>query len=159
MHKVFISYHHDNDQIYADYLRSKYGEDNVFMDRSLDEAYEGMTDEEILAAIRQKHLRDSAVTIVLIGSETANRKWVDWEINASLRPYGARTRNGLLGIYLEPFYPMPARLQDNVTSGYAVTMSWEEISYKLGAKIQIAYDMREEELLVRNNRQLRRRNS
>ena len=75
-----------------------------------DEAYEDMTDDEILAAIRTEHLKDSTVTIVLIGSETANRKWVDWEIYASLRPYGKRSRNGLLGIYLPTAGEAPARL-------------------------------------------------
>ena len=52
-HKVFVSYHHSNDQEKADYLRTTYGENNTLLDRSLDEAYEDMTDDEILAAIRQ----------------------------------------------------------------------------------------------------------
>ena len=51
-HKVFVSYHHENDQAKADYLRTEYGENNTLLDRSLDEAYEDMTEDEILAASR-----------------------------------------------------------------------------------------------------------
>lgn len=53
-HKVFISYHHSNDQKKAEYLRTTYGDNNTLLDRSLDESYENMTDDEILAAIRQE---------------------------------------------------------------------------------------------------------
>ena len=158
-HKVFVSYHHSNDQEKADYLRTTYGENNTLLDRSLDEAYEDMTDDEILAAIRQEHLKDSTVTIVLIGSETANRKWIDWEIYSSLRPYGSRSRNGLLGIYLPSAGEAPARLQDNIDSGYAVTMKWENISWQLESKIDEAYNNREKSDLVRNSRKRRERNS
>ena len=158
-HKVFVSYHHANDQAKADYLRTEYGENNTLLDRSLDEAYEDMTDDEILAAIRTEHLKDSTVTIVLIGSETANRKWVDWEIYASLRPYGERSRNGLLGIYLPTAGETPARLQDNIDLGYAVTMKWENISWQLESKIEEAYNNRNKSDLVRNSRKRRERNS
>lgn len=158
-HKIFVSYHHANDQAKADYLRTEYDENNTLLDRSLDEAYEDMTDDEILEAIRTEHLKDSTVTIVLIGSETANRKWVDWEIYASLSPYGERSRNGLLGIYLPTAEKAPARLQDNIDSGYAVTMKWENISWQLDSKIDEAYNNREKYNLVRNSRKRRERNS
>lgn len=158
-HKIFVSYHHANDQAKADYLRTEYDENNTLLDRSLDEAYEYMTDDGILEAIRTEHLKDSTVTIVLIGSETANRKWVDWEIYASLRPYGERSRNGLLGIYLPTAEKAPARLQDNIDSGYAVTMKWENISWQLDSKIDEAYNNRGKYNLVRNSRKRRERNS
>lgn len=158
-HKVFVSYHHNNDQEKADYLRKKYGSNNTLLDKSLDEAYEDMDDDEILAAIRTNHLKDSTVTIVLIGSETSKRKWIDWEIYSSLRPYGDRTRNGLLGIYLSTAGETPARLQDNIDTGYAVTMKWENISWQLESKIQEAYDNRSKDELVDNTRKRRERNS
>jgi len=158
-HKVFVSYHHANDQKAADYLRTKYGENNTLLDRSLDEAYEDMTDDDILAAIRTEHLKDSTVTIVLIGSETAKRKWVDWELYASLRPYGKRSRNGLLGIFLPSAGMVPERLQDNIDSGYALTMKWENISWQLERKIEEAYNNRDYDSLVRNKRKRRERNS
>lgn len=92
-HKVFVSYHHANDQSRADYLRDTYSSNDTIIDRSLQDAYDNKTDDEILSLIRTYHLKNSTVTIVLIGSETANRKWVDWEIYSSLRPYKERSIN------------------------------------------------------------------
>jgi hypothetical protein len=158
-HKVFVSYHHANDQSRANHLRNTYGNDNTLIDRSLADAYDDKTDDEILALIRTKHLKDSTVTIVLIGSETAKRKWVDWEIYASLRPYDTRTRNGLLAIYLPNAGATPARLQDNLDSGYAVSMKWEDISWQLDKKIQSAFDNRSKFELVKNSRARRQKNS
>lgn len=157
-HKVFVSYHHANDQARAKHLRDTYGSNNTLIDRSLEDAYDDKTDDEILALIRTNHLRNSTVTIVLIGSETSKRKWVDWEIYASLRPYGERSRNGLLGIYLPTAGNTPARLQDNINSGYAVTMKWENISWQLSSKIDEAFDNRSKVDLVRNSRARRQRN-
>ena len=158
-HKVFVSYHHKNDQTKANYLRDTYGSNNTLVDRSLADAYDDKTDDEILALIRQNNLKDSTVTIVLIGSETANRKWVDWEIYSSLRPYGGRSRNGLLAIYLPTAGKTPERLQDNIDSGYAVTMKWENISKQLTSKIEEAFYNRSKVGLVRNSRFRRVRNS
>ena len=53
----------------------------------------------------------------------------------------------------------PARLQDNIDSGYAVTMKWENISWQLESKIDEAYNNREISDLVRNSRKRRERNS
>jgi len=158
-HKVFVSYHHGNDQSRAEHLRTTYGVDKTFVDRSLPDAYDSSSNDEILSLIRTCHLRDSTVTIVLIGSETANRKWVDWEIYASLRPYGERSRNGLLGIYLPTAGNTPARLQDNIDTGYAVTMKWENISWQLSSKIEEAFSQRSKINLVDNTRERRKRNS
>ncbi|MED1790629.1 MULTISPECIES: TIR domain-containing protein [Brevibacillus] len=157
--KVFVSYHHANDQTKADYLRTTYGADNTLIDRSLKDAYDTVDNDEILKLVRTYHLNDSTVTIVLIGSDTANRKWVDWEIYSSLRPYGSRTRNGLLGIYLPTATRTPDRLQDNINSGYAVTMKWENISWQLSSKIEEAFQNRTKVELVKNSRVRRTRNS
>lgn len=158
-HKVFVSYHHANDQAKADYLKSAYGANNTIIDRSLPEEIDSDDDDYILGQIRTKHLKESTVTIVLIGSETSGRKWVDWEIYASLRPYGGRSRNGLLGIYLPTAGDTPARLQDNIDSGYAVTMDWKNLSTQLESKIDQAFDNRSKDSLVRNSRARRKRNS
>lgn len=158
-HKVFVSYHHAKDQLKADYIRTHYGENDTLIDRSLESAYIGLSDDMILSKIRTDHLKYSTVTIVLIGEETSNRKWVDWEINASLRPYGDRTINGLLGIYLPSAKETPKRLQDNIDSGYAVTMKWENISWQLEQKIQEAYNNRSKSYLINNSRVLKKYNT
>lgn len=159
VHKVFVSYHHAKDQIRANYLREQYGANNTLIDRSLQEEYKDKTDDEILALIRTKHLKDSTVTIILIGEETSNRKWVDWEIYSSLRGYGERSTNGLLAIYLPTAGQVPERLKDNIDSGYAVTMKWENISWQLDAKIEEAFKNRGKTFLIRNWRNRRTRNS
>ncbi len=145
VHKVFVSYHHASDQNRACHLKEKYGDHNTFIDRSLQDAYENETDDEILQLIRKNHLKNSTVTIVLVGDDTKNRKWVDWEIYSSLRSYGDIAKSGLLAIYLpnKTQEDAPARLVDNIQSGYAVEMKWSEISTKLEAKINEAYANRE----------------
>lgn len=157
-HTVFVSYYHKADQEKANHLRSYYGKKETLIDRSLKEPYENMSEDKIMAAIRREHLKESTVTIVLIGSETSKRKWVDWEINASLRPYGNRTINGLLVIYLPNAGELPPRLKDNIESGYAVEMKWENISWQLRSKIDEAYKRRNRKDLVRNNRTRKQNN-
>lgn len=159
VHKVFVSYHHDNDQWEANHLRDFYGSNDTLLDRSLSEAYEGLTNDQILAAIRTEHLKDSTVTIVLVGKDTAKRKWVDWEIYSSLRPYGDRSRNGLLAIMLDDNNEMPARLADNIRTGYAVQMKWCNISWQLKDKIEEAYANRNNPYLKVDNSRERRTNN
>lgn len=157
-HKVFISYHHGNNQSSAEHLKTYHGRNNTLMDRSLPDALESEDNDYILSVIRSKHLKDSTVTIVLVGSETYKRKWVDWEIYSSLRSYGGRKRNGLLCIYLPSATFVPARLDDNIKSGYAITMKWENISWQLEKKIDAAYTNRDNHSLIVNSRPRRNRN-
>ena len=137
-HKVFVSYHHERDQFYATELRDFYGAYDALIDRSLPDEIDSDDDGYILAQIRQKHLRDSTVTVVLIGECTWARKWVDWEIYSSLRPYGSRTINGLLGILLPNGHRLPDRFADNYREidtvngprqvGYARLVRWEVVA-------------------------------
>jgi Thoeris protein ThsB, TIR-like domain len=73
-------------------------------------------DEYIMSRIRQLYLSDSTVTIVLIGNCTWARRYIDWEIQSSLRSGEKTTPNGLLGIKL-PSYSSgkyPYRLNANL---------------------------------------------
>lgn len=139
--KVFVSYQHSTDQDYADRLREFYGQNDTFIDRSLSDAIDSDDNDYILSRIRQEHLKTSTVTIVLIGKTTKLRKWVDWEIYSSLRPYGNRTVNGLLGIILPTAtkQDLPPRFVDNYLEsrrtyypfneiGYAKLIDWNTIS-------------------------------
>ena len=102
MHKVFISYHHDNDQWCQKEL-ARFGEQNqIFIDRSVPtgDISDGLSDEYIRELIRDGYLRDSTVTIVLIGTETARRKHVDWEIYSSMYDGRVNTKSGILVIEL-----------------------------------------------------------
>jgi len=157
-HKVFISYHHDADQVYADKLRELYG-GNAIIDKSMYVDLSHLQVDTILNKIRQEHLLDSTVTVVLVGEHTWGRKWVDWEIYASLRPYAERTRNGLVGVYLPNYKKKHFRLTDNVQSGYAVAIKWEDVGEKLIDAIHQAWNNRKRPELIDNLRKLRERNA
>ena len=102
MHKVFISYHHKNDQRYKDKLVTIGRHFSVFLDRSVDEGDipDNLTDEQIRREIRDRFLRDSTVTIVLVGKETKGRKHVDWEIHSSMYNGSVNKRSGIVVINL-----------------------------------------------------------
>lgn len=157
-HKVFISYHHDADQAYADKIRDIYGGEAI-IDKSMYDDFSHLQTETILNKIRKEHLLDSTVTIVLVGEHTWGRKWIDWEIYASLRPYAERTRNGLVGIYLPNHRKKHFRLTDNIKSGYAVAIKWEEMEEKLIDAIHQAWNNRIRPENIDNTRPLRKNNA
>lgn len=140
----FVSYHHDNDQAYVKRLRQvKQG--MKVADYSLKDDISEYTDEQIYRVIRNK-MRSCSVTIVLIGERTGHRKWVDWELWASLRGYKNNKDSkrsfkpkGLLAVYLPTLsHSVPRRLKANIDSGYAVSMKWKNIERDLQSKINYA---------------------
>lgn len=102
MRKVFICYHHANDQYYKDYLVRMSDEHNIFIDRSVDtgDIREDLPDATIRERIRDQYLRDSTVTIALVGLQTKSRKHVDWEIYSSLFDGAVNKKSGVLVINL-----------------------------------------------------------
>ncbi len=102
MHRVFISYHHDNDQRYKDKLVAFAEEHQIFADVSVDtgDISDDLDDESIREKIRDGYLRDSTVTIVLVGTETRNRKHVDWEIYSSMYDGAVNKKSGIVVIML-----------------------------------------------------------
>ena len=102
MHKVFISYHHNNDQGFKDSLVDFGRENHIFVDRSVDtgDISDALDDNSIREKIRDEYLRDSTVTIVLVGTETGTRKHVDWEIYSSMFDGQKNKKSGILAINL-----------------------------------------------------------
>jgi hypothetical protein len=140
----FVSYHHEYDQAYVKALREvKQG--MKIADYSLKEDVSEYSDDEIYKIIRDK-MRTCSVTIILIGERTGHRKWIDWELWASLRGYKnsrypkrSFRPKGLLAIYLPTSsHPVPERLKANIDSGYAVSMRWKNIERDLESKINYA---------------------
>ena len=102
MHKIFISYHHANDQYYKESLVNYGREHGLFVDRSVDTGSisDHLDDQQIRRIIRDDYLQDSTITIVLIGTETKRRKHVDWEIHSSMFDGSVNKKSGILGINL-----------------------------------------------------------
>ena len=140
-HKVFVSYHHANDQVYRDkfeHLFAKTYDIMVSKSVQIGDIDTNLKTETIRQKIRDEYLSDSTVTVVLIGSETWKRKHVDWEISSSIRSTLLSSRSGLLGIIL-PIYPradrtkynphtIPPRLHDNIECGFASIHNWNDDS-------------------------------
>lgn len=101
-HKVFISYHHANDQWAKDELVEWNKTSQVFVDRSVDsgDISDDLLDDAIRVKIRDEYLRDSTVTILLVGKETANRKHIDWELYSSMRDSAKNKKSGIVVILL-----------------------------------------------------------
>lgn len=102
MHRVFISYHHDNDQYYKNELVRIGKEHGIFEDWSvgIDEIDDDLPDESIREIIRDDYLRFSTVTILLVGTETKYRKHVDWEVYSSMYDGKINKKSGIIVINL-----------------------------------------------------------
>jgi len=133
MHKVFISYHHDNDQWAKDHLLVLNALYDIFIDKSVDtgDIDDSLLSETIRTKIRDEYLRDSTVTILLVGKETMFRKHVDWELYSSMRDSAINKKSGILVVML------PDIALDYYTVGhgdiekrvvYPDTTSWTRIS-------------------------------
>ncbi len=96
--RVFFSFHYENDIWRANQVRNSNvvaGADVAgFFDHSEYEAAKRGGADAIRRMIL-RHLNNTTVTVVLIGTETANRSWVTYEIEQSIE-----RQNGLLGVYI-----------------------------------------------------------
>lgn len=102
MHKVFISYHHANDQYYKEELLRRNEDEPIFIDGSVDteDIPDDLDDQAIRQKIRDEYLRDTTVTILLVGTETKNRKHVDWELYSSMFDGKVNKKSALIVITL-----------------------------------------------------------
>ncbi len=169
-HKCFVSYHVD-DLAEVEGFLNDFGTE--FIPRSVgvtvEDDFVDSTDEDyIKRRIRELYLADSTVTIVLLGTCTWARKFVDWEISSSLRDDTNNTRNGLL-VYPLPSRnnsaKLPTRVADNWTSGdeagsYARYLSYPTGLSQLRSSIESAFgDRTTKGHLVNNSRALRAANA
>jgi hypothetical protein len=97
--RVFFSFHYERDIWRANVVRNSWvtqpgREDAGFWDGSLWEHAKRLGDDAVRHMI-DEGLKNTSVTVVLIGTETADRKWVRYEIKESYN-----RGNGLLGIYI-----------------------------------------------------------
>lgn len=169
-HKCFISYHvADREEVEA--FLDEFGEE--FIPYTI-----GVTDEDdfidsededyIKDRIREEYLSGSTVTIVLLGEKTWGRKYVDWEISATLRNDSVNKRSGLLVIPLPSMNntaTLPARVKDNWVeddpdASYALFKSYPTYKATLRDYIEDSFIARTtKDHLIDNSRPLRQRNS
>ncbi len=169
-HKTFISYHRDDQEEVDKFIETFDHDRDVFIaravgsDQTMDELIESDDDDYVMRRIREEHIRDSTVTLVFVGKNTWTRKFVDWELAASLHQGPkAGLPNGVLAI-LSPELSeaiLPDRLVDNWESGYAKSYSYPKNRTQLAKWIDQAFEAREDEGKrdsVKNGRRKLRRN-
>lgn len=154
-HKVFISYHHFNDEYYKTYFITLFSDIlKSFISKSVEvgDINPFISTDSIRNRIRNDYIRDASVTVVLVGRETWKRKHVDWEISGSIRRTQLNSRCGLLGILLpnhpsygKPTYDggiVPPRLVNNQECGFAHIYDWTNEVQTVRSWIHIAYERR-----------------
>ena len=158
--KVFVSYHHDNDQAYYNEFSRFFSDQyDAIQDSSLDRLIDSDDAEYVMRRIRENYITGTSCTIVLCGPQTRWRKYVDWEIKATLDK-----EHGLIGVQIPNNIPdasgkihVPDRLADNIDNGYAVWTSWGALTVEhLRACIEIANA--NSKILINNDRIMRSRN-
>ena len=106
-HKCFISFK-THDMEFKKYIQENLAVDMI--DKSLNEPINSQDEDYIMRKIREDYLKDSTVTIHLIGSESAennywqNQNYIKRELQASLSNTSAGSRNGILGVVLPSMY-------------------------------------------------------
>jgi len=154
--KCFLSYHHADQDEVDEFVRVFDEERDVFITRGL-----GITSDEdiinsddtdyVMQRIREDYLGDSTVTIVLIGNCTWARRFVDWEIQASLRHGETVVPLGVMGICLPSYKKgtkIPNRLsinlrdKDSDKDSYARWYVYPNRKDTLASWIEDAFDAR-----------------
>lgn len=163
-HKVFVSYHHGGDQPYYDLFSKAFHDTyDVIYDNSLERRIDSANVDYVMRQIRENYITGSSCTIVLVGAATYGRKYVDWEIKATLDK-----EHGLIGVQLPtaPLNPIsntvtvPDRLHDNIQSGFALWVTWAQITANVAALQQcVAEAKRRDARLISNAREMRSRNA
>lgn len=150
--KCFISYHH-TDQAWVDHFVNTFDHGrNLFIARGLGQTMaqdiiDSTDPEYVMRRIRELYISDSTVTLVMLGKCTWARRYVDWEIQASLRAPQNGLPNGLLGIKLSSFTQFPERFNSNLqrpgaTASYAGWIDFPGNDATLSNAIEWAFQHR-----------------
>lgn len=155
--KCFISYHHADQSEVSQFVRTFDHVHDAFIVRGLgqemsEDIINSTNTDYVMSRIRQLYLENSSVTIVMLGKCTWARRYVDWEIQSSLRQGESTIPNGLLAIKL-PSYAygeqiFPDRLNKNLKQSdrqedcYARWMDYPGTTDQLVNAIEEAYQRR-----------------
>lgn len=159
--KTFISYYHKDNQAYKENFVNLTSD--LIVNKSVEDGDidSDVSDEYIKQLIQKGFLNDTTVLIVLIGNKTKCRKHVDWEISGALNLKVGDQYAGLLGLLLpnhvdygkDTYSPsnIPARLADNLNSGYALIQDYTLDRKKIQSYIETAFKNRTSKSEKRNN--------
>lgn len=159
--KVFVSYHHGGDQAWYDYFARTFSATyDILYDNSLERRIDSDDTGYVDRAIRENNIFGTSATIVLCGAETWKRKYVDWEIYATLH-----YKHALLGVAL-PSAPrntigqviVPNRLHLNIQSGYAGWMDWTDSPVLIAGQVEGAIALASNTSRISNSEQKMPRN-
>jgi hypothetical protein len=136
--RVFISYHHDNEQgVVDDFSRTFCDDYEVFTDSSLERAANS-DNVDYLNQVCRDAIDGTSVTIVIIGTQTGCRKFVDWEIRHTLH-----CNHGLVAISRPDLQSasacLPQRIEDNRKTGFAKWYTFPTSAGSLKSIIDEAY--------------------
>jgi hypothetical protein len=94
--RIFLSYQHSSDQYYYNLFSQAFHDayETVY-DKSLRDEIGSDDNEYIIQRIRDEFITGTSCTIVLVGLTSYQRKYLDWEIKASLDK-----QHGLIGLQL-----------------------------------------------------------
>jgi hypothetical protein len=161
--KIFVSYHHGGDQVYYNAFCGTFCHQyDVIYDSSLERIIDSEDVDYVRRRICEDYVTGSSCTVVLVGRDTWGRKYIDWEIDATLE-----REHGLIGVQL-PSAPVslvgrvrvPERLLDNIATGYALWITWSEFTHhpaNLTSFIETARGR--SKYLINNSRARRYRNA
>ena len=142
-HKCFISYNAADKAAVDKFCKDFEGS---FIRRGLkmeDDIIDSDNTDYVMKRIRDLYLKDSTVTIVLVGKCTWARKFVDWEVQSSLRNPSDGYPNGLVAIQLYSSYTtLPERVKINRESGYSKFYEYPKSSLDLEVIIDEAWNAR-----------------
>ncbi len=112
-HKCFISFKKE-DQLYRNKIDNLFSDSDI-INKGLDRVINSNDGDYIMKTIRQDYLKDSTVTVFLIGTHSSEDEGYDYmgrrknyfierELQASLYNGDGNTRNGILGVVLPEMY-------------------------------------------------------
>jgi hypothetical protein len=128
MRRIFLSYHHQ-DELEAEVFCRRYehlfdeirrlGIPDEDEEQELADRVDSNDAEYVMRRIREKYIAGTSCTVVLIGKCTWARRYVDWEIAATLRNNKDDPRGGLIAVQLRSaaengWATLPPRLQRNI---------------------------------------------
>ncbi len=128
MRNIFLSFH-QADEIEANVWCRRFGDYfNEIRTLGLDELGDEYAEhiksgdsDYVMRRIREEKIAGTSCTVVLVGKCTWARRYVDWEIAATLRNFTDSARGGLIGVQLPSaedhgWATLPPRLALNITT-------------------------------------------